>query len=109
MAAVEELLDVLAGPELLGAAGLLVLPVLVLPVRAVPALDAVPAELVFTDEPAGFVVVEVAACDEPGSATATTPAAATLANDTEAVTAFSLRRPRSRWATAWAMWRDLFM
>jgi hypothetical protein len=41
-----------------------------------------------------------AACVEPGSTTATAPAAITLANPTVAVVAFSLRRPRSRSATA---------
>jgi hypothetical protein len=39
-------------------------------------------------------------CVEPGSATASAPAATTLAKPTVAVAAFSLRRPRSRSATA---------
>lgn len=38
---------------------------------------------------------------EPGSTAATAPAATTLATPTVAVAAFSLRRPRSRSATAW--------
>jgi hypothetical protein len=39
-------------------------------------------------------------CAEPGSATATAPAATTLTKPTVAVVAFSLRRPHSRSATA---------
>jgi hypothetical protein len=42
----------------------------------------------------------VALCVEPGSAAATAPAASRLATPTVAVVVFSLRRPRSRSATA---------
>jgi hypothetical protein len=45
-------------------------------------------------------VLVAAGCVEPGSTAATAPAAITLANPTVAVVAFSLRRPRSRSATA---------
>ena len=51
-----------------------------------------------------LLVLVTAACVEPGSATATAPAAITLANPTVAVVAFSRRRPRSRSATAREMW-----
>lgn len=44
--------------------------------------------------------VLAAACVEPGSATATAPAATTLAKPTVAVVAFRRRLPRSRSATA---------
>jgi hypothetical protein len=47
-----------------------------------------------------------AACVEPGSASATAPAAATLAKPTVAVVAFSRRLPRSRSATAEDKLRD---
>ena len=51
--------------------------------------------------------LEVLAWVEPGRATATAPTATTLANPTAAVVAFSRYRPRSRWAMAWAMPRDI--
>ncbi len=57
------------------------------------------------DLPVDVPVLLVAACDDPGSTAATTPAVITLATDTVAVTAFSLRRPLSRSATARARWR----
>jgi hypothetical protein len=68
------------------------------PELAEPPLDApVPDDdvpvLVLPDE---LVVL----CVEPGSAAATAPAASRLATPTVAVVAFSLRRPRSRSATA---------
>jgi hypothetical protein len=71
------------------------------PVPAVPPLDVpVPADdvpvLLLADEPELLVVL----CAEPGSAAATAPAASTLATPTVAVAVFSLRRPRSRSATA---------
>jgi hypothetical protein len=43
----------------------------------------------------------------PGRATATAPTATTLANPTAAVVTFSRYRPRSRWAIAWAIPRDI--
>jgi hypothetical protein len=46
-----------------------------------------------------------AACVEPGSEMATAPAAATLAKPTVTVVALRRRRPRSRSATAYEMWR----
>jgi hypothetical protein len=68
------------------------------PELAEPPLDApVPDDdvpvLVLPDE---LVVL----CVEPGSAAATAPAASRLATPTVAVVVFSLRRPRSRSATA---------
>ena len=66
-------------------------PVLDVPVPA----DGVPAALL-PDELELLVVV----CVEPGSAAATAPAASRLATPTVAVVVFSLRRPRSRSATA---------
>ena len=78
------------------------LPVLVPePELAEPPLDApVPDDdvpvLLLPDEPELPVVV----CVEPGSAAATAPAASRLATPTVAVAVFSLRRPRSRSATA---------
>jgi hypothetical protein len=71
------------------------------PGLAEPALDVpvpdddVPAALL-PDELELLVVV----CVEPGSAAATAPAASRLATPTVAVVVFSLRRPRSRSATA---------
>ena len=44
---------------------------------------------------------------EPGRAAATAPTATTLANPTAAVVTFSRFRPRSRWAMAWAIPRDI--
>jgi hypothetical protein len=44
---------------------------------------------------------------EPGRAAATAPTATTLANPTAAVVTFSRYRPRSRWAMAWAIPRDI--
>jgi hypothetical protein len=80
------------------------------PEFAVPFVDApLPDELpVLDDELLEWVTV---LCVEPGSVTATAPTAATLAKPTVTVAAFSLRRPRSRSATARAMlraalWRD---
>jgi hypothetical protein len=71
------------------------------PELAEPPLDApVPDDdvpvLVLPDELELLVVL----CVEPGSAAATAPAASRLATPTVAVVAFSLRRPRSRSATA---------
>jgi hypothetical protein len=60
-----------------------------------PVPDDVPAALL-PDELELLVVV----CVEPGSAAATAPAASRLATPTVAVVVFSLRRPRSRSATA---------
>ena len=57
--------------------------------------DDVPAALL-PDELELLVVL----CVEPGSAAATAPAASRLATPTVAVAVFSLRRPRSRSATA---------
>jgi hypothetical protein len=57
--------------------------------------DDVPV-LVLPDELELLVVL----CVEPGSAAATAPAASRLATPTVAVVVFSLRRPRSRSATA---------
>jgi hypothetical protein len=71
------------------------------PELAEPPLDApvpdddVPAALL-PDELELLVVV----CVEPGSTAATAPAASRLATPTVAVVVFSLRRPRSRSATA---------
>jgi hypothetical protein len=71
------------------------------PGLAEPALDVpvpdddVPPALL-PDELEPLVVV----CVEPGSAAATAPAASRLATPTVAVVVFSLRRPRSRSATA---------
>jgi hypothetical protein len=77
-------------------------PELAEPAFAVP----LPAELPAFDELSEEVTV---LCVEPGSTTATAPAASTLAKPTVAVVAFSLRRPRSRSATARetlrALWR----
>ena len=71
------------------------------PELAEPPLDApVPDDdvpvLVLPDELELLVVL----CVEPGSAAATAPAASRLATPTVAVVVFSLRRPRSRSATA---------
>lgn len=67
-----------------------------LPPLDVPApVDDVP-ELLAVDE----LELPVVLCVEPGSAAATAPAASTLATPTVAVAVFSLRRPRSRSATA---------
>lgn len=71
------------------------------PGLAEPPLDApVPDD----DVPAALLPDElellVVACVEPGSAAATAPAASRLATPTVAVVVFSLRRPRSRSATA---------
>jgi hypothetical protein len=63
--------------------------------------DDVPV-LVLADELPELVL----ACVEPGSTAATAPAASTLAKPTVAVAAFSLRRPRSRSATARDTWRS---
>lgn len=60
-----------------------------------PVPDDVPAALL-PDELELLVVL----CVEPGSAAATAPAASRLATPTVAVVVFSLRRPRSRSATA---------
>jgi hypothetical protein len=60
-----------------------------------PVPDDVPAALL-PDELELLVVV----CVEPGSTAATAPAASRLATPTVAVVVFSLRRPRSRSATA---------
>jgi hypothetical protein len=60
-----------------------------------PVPDDVPAALL-PDELELLVVL----CVEPGSAAATAPAASRLATPTVAVAVFSLRRPRSRSATA---------
>ena len=49
---------------------------------------------------AAELLLLVVLCVEPGSAAATAPAASTLATPTVAVAVFSLRRPRSRSATA---------
>jgi hypothetical protein len=51
--------------------------------------------------------LEVLAWPAPGRATATAPTATTLANPTAAVVTFSRCRPRSRWAIAWAIPRDI--
>jgi hypothetical protein len=56
-----------------------------------------PEETLAFDEPREEAAV---LCVEPGSAAATAPAATTLAKPTVAVVTFSLRRPRSRSATA---------
>jgi hypothetical protein len=65
---------------------------------------ALPPEVLLLDDPAlDLAPVLVAACDDPGRNAANIPAAATLATDTVAVTALSLRCPRSRSATACAM------
>jgi len=71
------------------------------PELAEPLLDApVPDDdvpvLLLPDE----LELPVVVCVEPGSAAATAPAASRLATPTVAVVAFSLRRPRSRSATA---------
>jgi hypothetical protein len=71
------------------------------PELAEPPLDApVPDD----DVPAALLPDElellVALCVEPGSAAATAPAASRLATPMVAVVVFSLRRPRSRSATA---------
>ena len=71
------------------------------PELAEPPLDApVPDD----DVPAALLPDElellVVLCVEPGSAAATAPAASRLATPTVAVAVFSLRRPRSRSATA---------
>jgi hypothetical protein len=70
------------------------------PELAEPPLDApVPDDvpvLVLPDELELLVVL----CVEPGSVAATAPAASRLATPTVAVVVFSLRRPRSRSATA---------
>jgi hypothetical protein len=69
------------------------------PVFAVPLPDDVaplPDEVLAPDD----LLEEVVPCVEPGSTTATAPAASTLAKPTVAVVAFSLRRPRSRSAMA---------
>jgi hypothetical protein len=60
-----------------------------------PVPDDAPAALL-PDELELLVVL----CVEPGSAAATAPAASRLATPTVAVVVFSLRRPRSRSATA---------
>jgi hypothetical protein len=57
--------------------------------------DDVPAALL-----PGELELLVVLCVEPGSAAATAPAASRLATPTVAVVVFSLRRPRSRSATA---------
>jgi hypothetical protein len=79
-----------------------VLPVLAPePGRAEPPLDApVPDDDAPVLFPAGELELPVVLCAEPGSAAATAPAASTLATPTVAVAVFSLRRPRSRSATA---------
>ncbi len=56
-----------------------------------------PEETLAFDDPCEEAAV---LCVEPGSAAATAPAATTLAKPTVAVVTFSLRRPRSRSATA---------
>jgi hypothetical protein len=63
--------------------------------------DDVPV-LVVVDELPVLVLV----CVEPGRTAATAPAASTLAKPTVAVAVFSLRRPRSRSATARDIWRS---
>jgi hypothetical protein len=63
--------------------------------------DDVPV-LVLVDEVPALVLV----CVEPGRTAATAPAASTLAKPTVAVAVFSLRRPRSRSATARDTWRS---
>jgi hypothetical protein len=63
--------------------------------------DDVPV-LVLVDE----LLVLVLVCVEPGRTAATAPAASTLAKPTVAVAVFSLRRPRSRSATARDIWRS---
>jgi hypothetical protein len=75
----------------------LVLPELVLPELLVPE-PAVADPVELDDEPVR--AVEAAAWLDPGSTTATAPAASTLAADTVTVAAVSRRRPRSRSATA---------
>jgi hypothetical protein len=71
---------------------------------AVPFVAAPPPDdvLPVLDELLEWVTV---VCVEPGSAAATAPTATTLAKPTVAVAAFSLRRPRSRSATAREMLR----
>ncbi len=64
-----------------------------------PEFDVAPVDEPELDEDLPPVLV-VAAWVEPGSTTATRPATATLARDTDAVVAFSLRLPCSRSATA---------
>jgi len=64
-----------------------------------PDVDEVPPVLGLPELAAAWV--------DPGSITATTPAATTLATDTVAVVAFSRRRPCSRSATACAICRAL--
>lgn len=68
---------------------------------AEPPLDApVPDDDVPAALPPDELELLVVACVEPGSAAATAPAASRLATPTVAVVVFSLRRPRSRSATA---------
>ena len=64
-----------------------------------PEFDVAPVDELEPDDDLPPVLV-VAAWVEPGSITATTPATATLARDTDAVVAVSLRLPCSRSATA---------
>jgi hypothetical protein len=52
-------------------------------------------------------VLVTAAWVDPGRTAMMTPAAATLARDTDTVAVFSRRRPSSRSATACATWRAL--
>jgi hypothetical protein len=73
----------------------------VVPLPEVPEVPEVPDFELDEELPTVDLLVFVtAACDEPGSARATAPAAATLAKPTVAVVAFSLRLPRSRSSTA---------
>ena len=70
-----------------------------------PELDEPPEAPVPDDDAPVLVLPDelellVALCVEPGSAAATAPAASRLATPTVAVAVFSLRRPRSRSATA---------
>ena len=58
------------------------------------------AELEEVELLAGVPELPAVLCVEPGSAAATAPAASTLATPTVTVAVFSLRRPRSRSATA---------
>lgn len=66
-------------------------------VPAAPLPDVEPCDVLPAGDLAGLVTVGWV---EPGSATATTPATATLAKPTVAVVAFKWRLPRSRSATA---------
>ena len=68
--------------------------------------EVLPDELEELEDPVLADPVLAAACEAPGSRTATTPAAAMLAIPAAAVVAVSRRRPRARSATARVTARD---